>query len=219
MRKRRSLTDLEKLELYRVALINAEAHPRIAEVLQEMGYSSGTITEGKQLLDETNVVHADSLTQKAEMNSAHNAFTSKRRTLARKFNLDRQKARVVFRKDPSTAEKLGVVNGCPRTYVKWIAAAKKFYSSASEDVAVQEQLAGLKLSAEQIGENLAMIHDIEAARAVYMKEKAQSQDATMAKNAAFRRMGYWMSAFYAVARIALGDQPQLMEALGKVVKN
>jgi hypothetical protein len=39
------------------------------------------------------------------------------------------------------------------------------------------------------------------------------------KNAAFKKLDAWMREFYAVAKVALYDTPQLMEALGKQVKS
>ena len=62
-----------------------------------------------------------------------------------------------------------------------------------------------------------MITELESARAEYLKEVGESQDATKAKNAAFAKMDDWMSEFYAVARIGLEENPQLIEALGKIV--
>ncbi len=61
--------------------------------------------------------------------------------------------------------------------------------------------------------------DLEAARAAYIKEKGESQNATGIKDAAFSKMNDWMSEFYAVARIGLQARPQLMEALGKSVRS
>ncbi|AKP50231.1 hypothetical protein [Cyclobacterium amurskyense] len=63
-----------------------------------------------------------------------------------------------------------------------------------------------------------MISDIEAARSEYLQEKGESQDATKEKDATFAKMDDWMSEFYAVVRIGLEDNPQLLEALGKVVR-
>ena len=51
------------------------------------------------------------------------------------------------------------------------------------------------------------------------KHLERAQEATKKKDAAFAKMDNWMSEFYAFARIALEDQPQLLEALGKVVKS
>lgn len=60
---------------------------------------------------------------------------------------------------------------------------------------------------------------IENARAAYVLAKGEAQNATQVKNAAFKKLDAWMREFYAVAKVALYDTPQLMEALGKKVKS
>jgi len=64
-----------------------------------------------------------------------------------------------------------------------------------------------------------MIDDLNDARAEYLREIGESQDATKAKNAAFSTIDDWMSEFYAIAEIGLEDNPQLLEALGKTVRS
>ena len=63
------------------------------------------------------------------------------------------------------------------------------------------------------------LEKLEKSRADYMKEKGESQNATQLKDESFRNLNRWMSDFYAVARIALKDNPQLLEALSKTIKN
>ena len=102
--------------------------------------------------------------------------------------------------------------------MRWLEAVKKFYSIASTDSEIQSKLARLKVSAGDLTAANTMISDIEAARSEYLQEKGESQDATKTKDAAFAKIDDWMSEFYAVARIGLEDNPQLLEALGKVVR-
>lgn len=64
-----------------------------------------------------------------------------------------------------------------------------------------------------------MISNLEAARADYLRGKGESQDSTKIKDAAFVKIDDWMSEFYAVAKIALEDNPQLLESLGKLVRS
>ena len=77
----------------------------------------------------------------------------------------------------------------------------------------------LNVTAEELADANTKVTELEQARSDFMKEKGQSQDATMNKDSAMEKLNDWMSAFYSVARIAFEKQPQLMEALGKVVKN
>lgn len=79
-------------------------------------------------------------------------------------------------------------------------------------------MARLAITADSLTAANTLITELETARAEYLKEVGESQDATKAKDAAFAKMDDWMSEFYAVARIGLEDNPQLLEALGKIVK-
>jgi hypothetical protein len=49
---------------------------------------------------------------------------------------------------------------------------------------------------------------------VQLKEKGEAQAATEARDKALDNLQEWMSDYIAVARIALEDEPQLMEMLG-----
>jgi hypothetical protein len=117
-----------------------------------------------------------------------------------------------------TTDKLAISRDMPRTYIKWLEAAKKFYSVASTNTDIQTKLARLAITAESLAAVNTLISEPESAKAEYLKEVGESQDATKANDAAFAKMDDWMSEFYAVARIGLEDSPQLIEALGMIVR-
>lgn len=218
MASRTKLTDSETLELYRVALENAESQHEIAATMADLGYDSAAIAEGKALLTETRTAYDANKTEDDETSAAYADFSSKKEQLEDTYDIHRKKAKVVFRNDLLTYDKLAISGIMPRTYVKWLEAARKFYSVASTDADIQNKLARLKISADDLTAANTLISDLEAARAVYLKEKGESQDATTVKDAAFAKIDDWMSEFYAVAKIGLEDRPQLLEALGKIIK-
>jgi hypothetical protein len=211
-------SEAETLEVYRVALENAENQTEIAAIMAELGYDSTVIEEGKTLLSETRSAYDLNKTEDDETSAVYADFSSKKSQLEDTFTLHRKKAKVIFRKDSLTADKLAISGAIPRTYIKWLEAAKKFYSVASTDTDIQNKLARLKISSDDLTAANTLITDLETSRAEYLKEKGESQDATKAKDSAFAKMDDWMSEFYAVARIGLEDNPQLLEALGKTVR-
>jgi len=218
MASRTKLTDTATLELYRVALENAETQPEISAIMADLGYDSAVIAEGKALLTKTRTAYDANKTEDDETSAAYADFSSKKEQLEDTFNIHRKKAKVVFRNDSLTADKLAISGAMPRSYMKWLEAARKFYSVASTDTAIQGKLARLKISADDLTAANTLITDLEAARAEYLKEKGESQDSTKIKDAAFAKIDDWMSEFYAVAKIGLEDNPQLLEALGKTVR-
>ena len=211
-------SEVETLEQYRIALDNAESQAEIAAIMTELGFDSTVIEEGKVILIETRRAYDLNKTEDDETSAAYADFLGKKEQLEDTFNLHRKKAKVVFRNDPLTADRLAISGAMPRIYIKWIEAAKKFYSVASTDSTIQGKLARLKISTDDLTAGNTMISNLESARSVYLKEKGESQDATKAKDAAFAKIDDWMSEFYAVARIGLEDNLQLLEALGKLVR-
>jgi hypothetical protein len=187
--------------------------------MAEFGYDTESIAQGKTLLDETRTAYDTNKTEDDETAESYQKWSELKDSLADRYALDRKKAKVVFRNDELTKEKLGVTGILPQAYVKWLETTKKFYSVALSDNDIQTKLGRLKITADYLTETNTMVTDLEAARADYLREVGESQDATKIKDAAFVKMDDWMSEFYAVAKIALEDNPQLLESLGKLVRS
>ena len=212
-------TEAGTLELYRVALENVQEQPAIASVMADLGYDSALITEGKQLLEQTRIIYDFNKTEDDETSVAYADFSNRKKDLETIYSLHRKKAKVVFRKDPVTLKQLALDGSLQKSYVKWIETVKKFYSVATTNTEIQGKLARLKITPEDITATNTKVTELEKARAEYLREKGESQDATKAKDAAFAKIDDWMSEFYAVAKIGLEEKPQLLEALGKIVKS
>jgi|TARA_R110002096_G_scaffold246973_1_gene439358 hypothetical protein len=219
MASRRNLTDAETLELYRVALDNATNLPQIAAIMAELGYDATVIAEGKALLTETRKAYDRNITEDDETSDAYANFSNLKTELEDTYDTHRKKARVVFRKDPVTTDKLAISGPVPRTYMKWIENARKFYGLAATDPAIQSKLDRLKISPTELNEGKALVSAVEEARSIYLGEKGESQDATKLKDAAFSKIRDWMSDFFEVAKIGMEDRPQLLETLGKMVRS
>ena len=219
MATKRTLSEAETLEMYRVALENAVTQPEIATVMAELGYDSAMIEEGKSTLTKTRKAYDSNKAEDDETSVAYSTFSSKKEQLEDIFSLHRKKAKVVFRNDALIMEKLAITGSLPKAYVKWLEAVKKFYSVSLSDETIQTKLVRLKITKKDLTATNKLISELETARAEYQKEKGESQNATKAKDVAFAEIDDWMSEFYAVAKIALEDSPQLLEALGKTVKS
>jgi hypothetical protein len=219
MTKRRSRADSAILERYRVALENVEAQSEIAAIMAEFGYDSAMIEEGKQLFTKTREAYDVNLKEDDETSQAYSDFAKKRELLDETYTLHRKKAKVVFRKNLEIMKRLELDEAMPRVYVKWLEAIKKFYAEMGSDTSLQQKMARLKVTAEELNAAETLVNDLEAARSLYLREKGESQDATAEKDTAFSELEDWMSEFYAVARIALEDNIQLLEALGVIVRN
>lgn len=215
----RSFSEAETLEQYGISLDNAIDQPQIAEIMSEFGYDTEEINQGKVMLTETRSLYDTKETESDEASEAYDNYAKFKNQLQTKYKLHRKKAKVVFRNDLLIMDKLNVSGILPKGYIKWIETVRKFYSEVSADSEIQTRLSRLKVTPEQLTEAQNLITEVENARKVYMKEKGESQNATQEKDQAFEKLDDWMSEFYAVAKIALEDHPQLLESLGKLVRN
>lgn len=215
----RNISEAQTLEQYRVTFENTASQPQVSTTMAEYGYDSATMALGKALYDQTRQAFDSNKKETDESTAAYNVFDNKRKELADVYSSHRKKAKVVFRNDSVTADKLEITGTLPQAYIKWLETVKKFYSLSLADRDIQNKLSRLKVTLDDLNSASALIPEVEATRAAYLKEKGESQDATTKKDAAFVKIDDWMSEFYAVARIALEDNPQLLETLGLVVKN
>ena len=218
MSKNLRTSEAQTLEQYRVAFENTASQPQISATMAEYGYDSATMAIGKALYDETRLSFDSNKKETDEEAAAYATFAAKEDQLSKIYAEHRKKAKVVFRNDTVTADMLEISGSLPQAYIKWLEIVKKFYNVALADSNIQSGLSRLKVTPNDLTAAQALIPEVEAARATYLKEKGESQDATTKKDTAFAKLDSWMREFYAVAKIALEDTPQLLESLGKVVK-
>ena len=219
MATKRTLSEAEVLEQYRVSFENVEKQSEIATIMAEFGYDETLLTEGKTLLTKTRAAFDFNKKEDDETSEAYKNFTTLKDNLATTYTLHRKKAKVIFRKESTTLNKLSLSGSLPTAYIKWLETVKKFYAVASADSDIQSKLVRLKITTEELNGTIELITNLELARAEYLREKGESQDATKQKDKAFGEIDDWMSEFYAVAKIALEDNPQLLESLGKFVRS
>jgi hypothetical protein len=219
MSTRERVTEMATLERYRVALENVETQSAIATIMAEFGYDAALIEEGRQLFTKTRQVYDLNVKEDDETSQAYSDFMVKRNSLEDTYSLHRKKAKVIFRKDLEILKRLALDGNIPRAYVSWLETAKKFYTEVLADTELQTKLSRLRITAEDLTAANTLISELETARSKYLVEKGESQDATNQKDSSFAELDDWMSEFYAVAKIALEDNIQLLEALGVIIRN
>ena len=218
MAKMNSLSEAETLELYRVALNNTENQPEIANAMAEKGYDASVISQGKDLLAKARQLFDANRIEDNETSAAYSNFAHAKDALEATYGVHRKLAKVVFKNDGVTLERLGILGRIPRPYTSWMEKVKTFYSEVVADSALQSQLSRLNISIDEINTGESQIAVLETARENYLREKGESQEATKAKDGALEAIEDWMSDFYRVAKVALVNKSQLLESIGKLVR-
>jgi len=211
--------NMKTLRLFNAALSNVETTEGVPEVMSDLGYGPDTINEGKKLMEDARKAFATCVSNKDVRVHYYDAFALKKKELGEMYEDHRNRARLVYRNNRARARLLAVSGSMPQTYDLMMESIRKLYEEAAKDPAILEELASTNITREDIDAGLAKIEEVEAAWTEHLKYKGISQNATVNKDEAFVKLHSWMKGFYIAAKIGLKHEPQLLESLGKVVKN
>ena len=215
----RIYSEYKYLEWTRTLIDNATSHSEISKALAIVGYDKTVIAEGKQLYLTAKQLFDINKIEDDETRDSRKIYKSKIEELVEVFKPDRIKARVIFRNDSTTQEKLMINGGFPNSYPTLIQRTEKFYTVLNTDTQLQQKVAKLKITPNKIKTGLKAVISLQSARNNYKTEIGESQDATKAKDSAITNLENWIKDFKDIAQIALEDQPQLQESLGIFVKS
>jgi hypothetical protein len=219
MTRSKHVSDEQMLENSRVALHNLETQSELAAAMAEFTYDAAKVAEGKQLWEQTRSVFDANKREDDETSAAKAFLNAKIMAIDTQYTSDRKKAKFIFRDDAVTLGKLGLTGTLPTAYISWVETMKALYFGVKADNNLLTSLAPMKITPESVDTAIATISEMETARADYLREAGESQEATKAKDKAMKQLDKWMRELFAVARIALSDKPQLLEALGLFVRS
>lgn len=218
-RKNGYLTDQELLQKFGIVFENLKTQQELKTELTEYGYDETEIAKGKNLYDKALAEYQKNIKEGQEETSAHQLFRQKLDELTNIYATDRKKARIVFKDDMATLTNLRLKGRTAVSISTIIDDTRVFYSTLQQNGALLTPLNRLKINTEHISAQLLKLTEVEKAYADYTREKGESQQATKDKNNAITSLEKWMREFYAVAKIALEDKPQLLESVAKFVRS
>lgn len=220
-KKKKSIyyTNEQSLNNYDAIFTNITEQPLIQQEMAEFGYDEAKIKEGKALADAARKAYTDNKRETAESVAAYDAVDKVAQNLFPLYVHHRKVAKVALRKDPAAVKQLGIDGRESHALAARIEEVETFYNQLENLPEIAKQLTIFKVTPEEIAKMRPLIADYRKARAKYLLEKGESQDATKLKDAAFKAIENWMSDFFAVAKIAMEDRPQLLESLTKIIKS
>jgi DNA repair ATPase RecN len=210
--------DLEKVNNYGEILNQAMNHSEIKPRLEAFGYDEAVINEGIALHTAAKEAFDFNLQESLETRQSREAFESQWKALQDDYSNHRQIARAVFRKNALVKAQLKVSETVPSTYKSALELFTHFYNVIEADDTIKTALARLRLTEEKLSETMTKLEAVTGALNDYYREMAEDQPATARKNTALDKLTDWMDDFFEVAKIAMEDEPQLLEILKMRVK-
>lgn len=210
---------IEAFHNYGAIFENISKNELLKNELAEYGYDDQEIAKGKALYDDAAQKLDLNKTESAEEKMAYDAFSKKFEELKKTYTTDRKKAKIIF-KDEDTVLTVLVIKGVMSIRINGLLEdIDTFYKQLQTKEKLRTPLKRLKITDEHIAEQLKALTEVRQAYLQYTNEKGESQQATKNKDAAFAELEKWVREFYSIAKIALEDQPQLLESLGKFMRN
>lgn len=210
---------IEAFHNYGAIFENISKNELLKNELAEYGYDDQEIAKGKALYDNAAQKLDLNKTESAEEKMAYDAFSKKFEELKKTYTTDRKKAKIIF-KDEDTVLTVLVIKGIMSVRINGLLEdIDTFYKQLQAKEELRTPLKRLKITDEHIAEQLKALTEVRQAYLQYTNEKGESQQATKNKDAAFAELEKWVREFYSIAKIALEDQPQLLESLGKFMRN
>lgn len=201
-----------------ILLDNLKNQPTIAQKMSAFKYDDDKIEEGKMLWNKAKELYELTKAESAESTTTHADYTAKLEVLREAYQLDRQKVKTLYKGKNEVLKTLVVDKAEARAYTLWISEVERFYKALEEQTELLKELEVMQMSLPEVKKQQVKVQEVIAAYITYIREKGESQDATKKKDEAFRNLIEWARTCYAVAKIALKDDKQLLESLAKLVK-
>ena len=196
-----------------LVLTNVLAHPEIAAAFTGVGYDGPVIQSGRDLLDTARGLYLAQITEYGEQYAATQELNDAWQTADNLYTRHRQFAGILFKDDPLRAKTLALNEPKKYSFTGWLDQALRFYAAALSDPEIISALGRFLITQEQLEEGQALVQQAAALDQAQECEKAEAQQATRDRDAAIDVLNEWLAVFRQVARIALANEPQLLEAL------
>ncbi len=207
------------LEQARTGISNAKSEPMIKSALNEVGITDEQLSEGDSLYQQAFYLWEENKKEDAETSQASRSYKASYDELENLFKMHREKAKLFFERDPQVLVDLNVKGAFPIQYNAFFDQVHLFYNAIKTNPSLLKKVQPLKITELEVDLALNQLAELKTKRSVLDKEKAESQQMTKSKNSALIALDDWMDNFHKKARVALYDQPQLLEALGIFVRS
>jgi hypothetical protein len=208
----------ELLLFSKTALNNTKNTESIKNAMNEYGYDNKKIDEGFKLINETETLQE---AQEQEYGKKYETSDVKKtaKSDAEKIYVKHVKlARLAFDNSAAKMRFLGI-NGKRATDLSgFLKEAAQFYNAALSSPEIQAGLLEYGISEDKLSKGKEAIENLITAYEKQQAAKANAEQSTQIRNEKTMALEEWMAKFIKVARIALEDMPQMLEALGITIK-
>jgi hypothetical protein len=208
----------EKLLGIKNFILGIEKNPEIQEKLNAFGNVNERINEGKSLYEKVTNLMTIQVEVYSDQYLATSDFSKFWRSVYSNYMVILKIIRVAFNDQPELLSRFNAIGKRNKSLSGWLRDATILYTNLLKNQEALEVMAQYGYSYEKITKEFQDVTKVEEMHSKQLSEKGTAQQSTIERDQAFDELCKWYSKIRAIARIALYDKPQLLEALGIIKK-
>jgi len=205
----------DRLNRYRTGLVNARDVAELQSRVALYGYTKKKIDELLALHQEAFDLYLARKKEYGEQLAATSAFEDAWKSAHDAYMRLIRLGRVFFRDDYAVFVKLTLNEERKKSFSGWLTQARTFFSSLLADSAIIGKYAQYNTPRAAIEAARDLVNAAEEANTIQAKETGEARQATLDRDAKLDALDGAMSEFYALAKLACHDAPELIEMLDR----
>ena len=205
----------DQLDEVQLAIDGALANPKIRTKLEKFGYTQKVLKEGKGYIEKVNILSTLQDESYGIQKNATKQLLAARQEAHTLYMRHLSIVRIALSQQIELWDVLKLEGARKKNFSGWLGQVNAFYGNISR---VQEVIEKHGITQAEIAQVQEMIKAISQFRVEQLNGKSEKEQATKKRKAALKSLQGWMRDFLYIARHALKDDPQQLEALGQVVK-
>lgn len=212
------LTVSEFLFQCRLRIKNSIEDPKIKEAVSLLGYTEERLGTGDELLNQSEQLSEQFNKEYGEVEQAFITRNREREKANAVYLKHLAVARIALKEDKAAQIALKLNGRRATTLSSWLNQCSTFYNNLLNNESWMNAMAGFNASSEALSNGLQLVQNVANYADVIMREKGDAQNATRLRDAKLEELAEWINDYETIARLALAENPQLLEKLGIVVK-
>lgn len=210
------MTIIAQMERARIAIEGALSNPSILKQLALYGYDRKKLMEGKAYYEKMRLLENTKNQERGEQlrntDELYAAFDQAYKQYIKHVKI----ARMAIPHNRELWRILDLSGTRKRNIAGWLYQAEAFYMNIGQ---VEGALAHFGVTSEELAQAKAMMEAVAAARVKRFGSASDAQLAKKERDDALTALNDWYRKFIVIARVALDQNPQMLEALGLMVRS
>lgn len=203
-----------EIAMAQVATENALQQPTIQKKLAQVGYDRKALQTGKRLYEEVRMLQSVQQDRYAEQYQSVDTFHKQLAEVRDRYRHHLKIARLAFADRRGVRGQLQIIGKRKTDTSGMLEQINVFYTKV---MMFANDMVLYSTSLDELTQTQVMAESLYIARQRRIQSAGEAQDATQKRNEKRKELRVWMARFRKAARLALHDDPQLLEALGVAV--